>query len=114
MKKILFIAICCLMLCGCSKEFQVSELIPNTDIGIAHLKGTLKNISNTDCDKVQINVEFSSGTIKENGWIFVEAPEKTKTVSFNEILFGASDINNIENYKIKFKNIECFIKKDTN
>lgn len=114
MKKFLFVVVCCLCLCGCSKEFQVSELIPNNDVGGAHLKGELKNVSNTDCDKVQINVEFSSGTINESGWVWVEAPEKSETVSFNEILYGASDIENIESYKIKFKNIECWIKKDAN
>lgn len=117
MKKLLLIAVCCMLFCGCKDKnegYQVSELIPNTDIGIAHLKGTLKNISNIDCEKVQINVEFSSGTIKENGWIWVDTPSKTETVSFNEILYGASDIDDIENYKIKFKNIECWIKKGTN
>lgn len=114
MKKILLIAVCCLCFVGCTKDagYEVSELIPNTEIGMAHLKGTLKNVSNNDCKMVQINVEFSSGTINEDGWVWIESPKEGESISFNEILYGASDIESIENYQIKFKNIECWIKED--
>lgn len=113
MKKILLVAVCCLFLCGCDKYegYQVSELTPNNGIGHAKLKGTLRNISNDNCKEVQINVEFSSGTIQDTGWIIVETPNKGESVSFNEILYGASGITDIENYEIKFKNIKCYDSK---
>lgn len=113
MKKILIIVVCLFTICGCSKNegYQVSELIPNTYLDMAHLKGTLKNVSNTTCKEVQINVEFSSGTITDEGWVWIESPEKGESISFNDIFYGASEIDNIEDYQVKFKNIECWIKK---
>lgn len=113
---IICIFVCCLIifaLQNSNTEYQVSELIPSSYGGMSSLKGTLKNISNNDCKKVQINIEISSGSIKENGWIWVDSPNQSESVSFDNVIYGVSKINNIENYKIKFKNVECWIKKDT-
>lgn len=117
MKKILSVVVCCVCLCGCEDKnvgYQVSELIPDSGIGIAQLKGTLRNVSNNDCAEVKINVEISSGTIKTKGYVIVDSPKQNENISFDELFFGASDIDDIENYKIKFKSIECWVKKDTN
>ena len=110
MKKIFFLIVCCLFLCGCDKNngYQVSELTPNTDVGLSHLKGTIKNVSNDNCKKVKINVTFSSGTIVDDGWIVVDSPDIGKTTNFNESFYGAPDTDDIENYKIELKSIECW------
>lgn len=89
--------------------YEVSELKPNSYLNIAHLKGTLKNVSNKDCKDVQIIVTFSSGTIKEEGWLLIESPELGKSISFNNVLYSDINISNIEDYNIKLKKIECMI-----
>lgn len=88
--------------------YQVSELIPNKEIGLSHLKGSIKNVSNNTCKEVKINVKFSNGSIKDNGWITVESPKKGEITSFNELFFGGTRIDNIEDYKIKITSIECY------
>jgi len=115
MKKLLVIAVCCLCLCGCSKDagYEVSELIPNSYLELSYIKGTLKNVSNETCDQVQINVTLSSGTINEDGWIWVESPKPGKSISFNNVLYGGSNTKNIEDYNVKLKNIECWLEKET-
>ena len=112
MKKIILISLCYLCLCGSGCEnsnngYQISELIPNTYLDMAHLKGTIKNVSNNNCKEVLVQIEFSSGTIKDEGWIYIDSPKKGSSLSFNEILIGASGIEDIENYNIKLKNIKC-------
>lgn len=116
MKKLFFIAICCLILCGCEKNegYEVSKLTADSSLGISHIKGTLKNISNNNCKTVQINVILSSGTITEDGWIWVDSPEIGNSISFNNILYGISNSLDIEDYDIKLKNIECEFQKETN
>lgn len=115
MKKLLFIAICCLILCGCeNKEYEISKLKADSSLGVHNMKGTLKNISNKTCKTVQINVILSSGTITEDGWIWVDSPEIGNSISFDDILYGVSNSLNIEDYDIKLKNIECQFQKETN
>ena len=65
--------------------YQVSELIPNKEIGLSHLKGSIKNVSNNTCKEVKINVKFSNGSIKDNGWITVESPKKGEKLRFVEM-----------------------------
>ncbi len=111
MRNLLFLVVCCLCLCGCGNKlngYQLSELKPNIEVGLSHLKGTIKNESNNKCDKVKINVTFSSGNLKDNGWVTVKSPEIGETKSFNELFVGASNIDDIENYEIKFNSIECW------
>lgn len=113
MKKLLLAFLCCLIVCGCGNKndgYQISELVPNTYLNMAHLSGTLKNVSNNNCKEVLVEVEYVSGTLKNDGYIYLNSPKKGDTVSFNETLIGASNIENIENYKINLKNIKCYAK----
>lgn len=110
MKKILFVVMFCSCLVGCGNKlggYQISELQPNIDVGLAHLKGSIKNESNNTCNELVIQVTFSNGSLKDTGYVYVKSPEIGEIKSFNEILVGASGINNIDDYKIKVDNIEC-------
>lgn len=115
MKKILLIAFILLCFCGCSNnEWQVSEL--TTEGGnYPNLQGTLKNISNKDCENVQINFVAISGNLEVEGWAWVENPEIGEINYFDDIIYSdAGNIENLEDYKLKLVNVECWIEKDTN
>mgnify|MGYP000282184006 CR=1 FL=1 len=116
--KIIGIILWCLLILSvilliffCNKNigYEVSELKPNSYLSTAHLRGTLKNVSNEDCKEVQIIVTFSSGAIKEDGWLLIESPKPGESISFNEILYSNTDVSNIEDYNIKLKKIKCMI-----
>ena len=115
MKKILLIIFCCICLCGCTnKEWQVSELSAEGEY-LPQLKGALKNVSNTDCEKVQINFIAISGDLEANGYVWIENPDVGEINYFDDIIYSdAGDISNLEDYKIKLVNVECWIEKDTN
>lgn len=113
MKKYLLIILLCLFACGCnSNKWEVSELSSDGGTYLSNLQGDLKNKSDENCKKVQINFIAQSGSLKVEGWVWVDNPELGKTKSFDSVIYGdAGDVDNLENYTIKLKNIECWITK---
>lgn len=96
------------------KEWKVSELSAEGEY-LPTLKGALKNVSNTDCEKVQINFVAISGDLEAEGWVWVENPEVGEINYFDDIIYSdAGDIENLEDYKLKLTNVECWIEKGTN
>ena len=97
-----------------SNKWQVSEL--TTDGGtFPTIRGTLKNVSNDDCEKVKIIFIAKNGNLKVKGEIWVDNPEKGEIKEFNEMITGeALDIKKLEDYEIKLSKVECLWKKDTN
>lgn len=114
MKKYLLIILSCLFcLCGCNSNdgYQISELTPSSDVLNSYLKGTLKNVSNEDCDSVKISFTYSNGSLKESDYFIISSPKVGETIELDEIILGAGSIDNFENYKIKVDEIKCFLKK---
>ena len=121
MKKILFIAICCLMLCGCKnwkKDFQTSdikiEVVNSWDSSNTYITYTIKNISDYTCNAMKATVEFKSGTISTEEIIyppiFSSTPLKpNQTLTNKNVIIG----KNYEGYTATFKKIDCY-DKDTN
>lgn len=96
------------------KEWKVSELSAEGEY-LPQLKGALKNVSNTDCEKVQINFVATSGDLEAEGWVWIENPDVGEINYFDDIIYSdAGDIENLEDYKIKLVNVECWIEKDAN
>jgi len=83
--------------------YQLSE--PVYEEG--YIRGKLKNVSNTQCKKLWVTYEYSSGSLKEEGNILVDSPKKGETVDIEELLF--LDTQNID-YTFKFKGTDCFEK----
>ena len=111
MKKIIFVFVFCILLCGCGAKYQVSELEPTTLSKLEFVKGSIKKIEDHSCDNyIQINFEYRNGTITGDAYIILENIEKDKIVNFEEIAYGVSDIEtDWSNYKLKFKNVECWL-----
>lgn len=110
MKKISFLFIFCLLLCGCGSKYQVSELTPSTLSGLAEVKGSIKKIKNDSCEKyIQIIFDYQNGSIKGEANIVLENIEKDKIVNFEKMVSGISDTGDEWlNYKLKFKRVECW------
>lgn len=114
LKKTLIITVLIItVLCttGCEKNgFTVSELKPSeSSYGAKYVSGTVKNVSNKKhCKEIEINFTYKNGSLKDNGYIVIEAPKLGETSSFkDELVFSSSDIENFEDYKITVTNIIC-------
>ena len=96
------------------KEWEVSELSAEGEY-LPTLKGTLKNISNTNCEEVQINFIAISGNLEIEGYVQVENPDVGEINYFDNLISSdARYIENLEGYKLKLVNVECNIEKGTN
>lgn len=110
MKKISFLFIFCLLLCGCGSKYQVSELTPTMLSGLEEVKGSIKKTENDSCGEyIQIIFDYQNGTIKGEANVVLKNIEKNKIINFEEMASGISDIGNEWlNYKLKFKKVECW------
>lgn len=122
MKKILFIVLCCICLCGCDnnswkKDFQVSDIKINVTEGWSrddtYITYSIKNISNYDCNAMTAIVEFQSGSLTVEETIYPSSLLfpllKNSTVEFEDVIMN----KNYEGYTASFKEINCY-DKDTN
>lgn len=116
MKKILFILIYCLCLCGCEKSingYQFSELSYEKWDGVSEayrINGSIKNISNNICEgkKLSVKIELKSGSIKDTTYIYIFNPSIGEIESFEDIIF-----TDLTNFQIKIKEVDCWINEDT-
>lgn len=116
MKKILFVVLCCLCLCGCEKSingYQFSELSYEKWDGVSkayRINGSIKNISNNICDgkELSVEIELKSGSIKETTYIDISNPSIGEIESFEDIVF-----TDLTNFQIKIKKVNCWIDEDT-
>ena len=106
MKKILLIGLCCLCLCGCSNiKYEISQMNWSEKINLNWVTGTIKNNSSKSCNTLWINLEYKSGSLKEEDLCIVNNLEAKETKNFECLYSG--NITNIENYSIDLKSIEC-------
>lgn len=120
MKKILFIAICCLMLCGCEnwkKDFQTSdikiEVVNSWNSSNTYITYTIKNISDYTCNAMNATIEFKSGTISTEETVYpsiISMPLKPNQTLTDKYVIRDK---NYEGYTATFKKIDCY-DKDTN
>lgn len=88
--------------------YEISELslIEKSYNATPELKGSIQNKSNNTAKKLTIRVEISSGTLKKDCFVIMDSPKVGEIISFEETLYGATGITNIENYKVTLKEIE--------
>ena len=106
MRKILLLVICCIMLCGCGKKFEVSNFRWEKIGGLYHSVGSVKNSSNEKCNHIHIKLVYKNGELMEEGncnYSFVLESGEVKNV---ECLY-TGNLSNIQDYEIIIKNIEC-------
>lgn len=104
MKKILFIGLCCLCLCGCgNNRYEISQM--NWSGYSNWITGTIKNNSSKSCNTLWINLEFQNGALKEDDLCIVYNLSAKETKDFECIYSG--DIKDIKSYAINLKSIKC-------
>lgn len=114
MKKISFIILCCLCLCGCNNKmngYQLSELsaepLYDENSNLYEIIGSIKNISNDKCNdennEIMLIIELSNGDIKDENVLVITSPKKGEIDNFREVLS-----TKLKNFKIKIKKITCW------
>lgn len=107
MKKILFMVLCCLFLCGCEKDFQASNFKWEKRGSSSFSLGSIKNNSSEKCNHLRIELLYTNGDIKENSSCLPLNDEINlgETIDVECIYTGTT--KNITDYDIKVVTVEC-------
>lgn len=109
MKKLLVIAVCCMLFCGCGNSFEASEFnweTPNKFHSFFVSKGAIKNNSSEDCQILNIELSYQNGDLQvDDTCVSYEIIKAGKTGNVKCLYHG--NIDNIIDYKIDVKEISC-------
>lgn len=89
MKKFLFVVVCCLCLCGCSKEingYEVTNLkaTPYSD-DTYYIGGDIRNVNVGECERVNIWLKLlGDGDLEDTTRITIDSPKKGESDYFYE------------------------------
>ncbi len=114
MKKIAILTICCLFLCGCGKEkeLSLSELtIEYNALGWNTVSGTVKNETDKAISSAKIVLTLKSGELTQQCHLYIMNVNANEIKKIDEENIFCDEIklteqSNLENYKIVDKKIE--------
>lgn len=109
MKKILFVAICCFMLCGCENNINVGNDLKIVKIKSKYsIKGSFSN-STKDCGIYNVSFKLQNGNIikyyKTTIPVLVDNDIYEFSVDIKDN--NLNEISNLEEYQIEINNIKC-------
>lgn len=108
-KKKLVVIVCSIfltiLLCGCQKEYEFSELTIEKDGSLFYIKGSVKN-NKKDCDNLAIDINLKSGDITEEDLLVISDVKKGEITNIYETIFP--DLSNAENAKITVTDVNCW------
>ena len=97
------------IVCFTKKDFyQISDLKLVKDYSITYINGAFKNNSNQSCKSIYIDVVIQSGTLEIEDTIVLYDIEPDKVVKINDTCLDCKYLNDLNNIKIKIKNIKCY------
>ena len=112
MKKILIIAMLCMISSGCGwkDNFQVSDINMDTFEGITYFSttftGTIKKIKKLNCDTAYIEIKLKSGNLVEEESIPVYHIDELEIDESKEFEYILS--KSYKGYSVSIENINCY------